>query len=120
MFRRLLRFFSVVGLVVMVVMAVLGQFSCFGLDAQPAFIRVDFGGVLFEYPGSYHWHVFFPFFQPAWTVKDYLFLPGFHFGHDYARVVLPWWLLLSVWGLLTTVIWRLTRLRRIRQGFPIE
>jgi len=126
MVRRLLRILCVVGLAVLVGMALVGQFWHFGMIAGYARIDVNQPGVWLTYREWSEWGVVC---SPGseWFVSNLLRLPNWHeelktlrTTHHYATLGLPWWLLLSTLGLFTALIWRLTRPRKVEQGFPIE
>lgn len=87
-----------VGLVVIVGMAVVGQFWQFDLYLPHGFLIlfVSGGVVILSYFSS-------------------LVFSGYE-----TTAYLPWWLLLTSWCILTAIVWFLTRRRKEPQGFPVE
>jgi len=119
MLRRWLRIFCVVGLVVIVGMAVMTQFWEFVLYTPYGLMAIQNDGTVFT---SYHasrWVTGF-YRLPSFPVHVLYDTPNWHVDSTKASLFLPWWLLLLTWGLLTAVIWRMTRRRKAKQGFPIE
>ena len=113
MFRRLLRIFCVVGLVVIVGMAVLTLFWGFAFWGP-------FGGFLEDQRGVHYfenrceWQLVGGPLR-HWEISDRLGMPSF-----ISFLFLPWWFLILTWSLFTALIWFLTRRRKIGQGFPVE
>lgn len=99
MVRHFLRIFCVVGLIVIIGMAVVGQFRQFDLYWPHGFL------ILFVSGGV--------------VIQSYVFTlvsGGRYWTIDY----FPWWLILISWGLLTALTWFMTRRRKVSQGFPVE
>ena len=135
MFRRFFRIFCVVGLVVIVAMAVVGQFAIFFLRTPSCEIATGPGGVGLIYTRpeppmpafpnvpafgtNSKVHNYGTILLSEWRVRDLFELPTFQGGRN-KLVSLPWWLLLAAWILLTALVWRLTRRCKIGHGFPIE
>jgi hypothetical protein len=130
MFRRLLRFFSVVGLVVIVGLAVVGQFRhVYFTPSLKHSVEVSFSGIDLTVLKKG-----FQFFNPPigfqhidranWTLKNIFRFPNLHFRSAKAAgafyIFLPWWLILLAYGPFAAFVWHLTRRRKIGQGFPIE
>jgi hypothetical protein len=116
MFRRFLRIFCVVGLVLMLGTAVVGQFWAFGSYRPLVHIAVEPAGVTLAYLPPPGYHEYFHRVQ-EWSANELLTTPRIWNG---TGGFLPWWVLLLSWSLLTTLIWRLTRRRKISPAFPIE
>ena len=124
MVRRLLRIFCVVGLVVLLGTAVVGQFWGFVLVIPDIHVSWDSTGLQLGY-GSFNMWMAERFPDGPWSVQDpFSGLPEFSRtharGHTYSGVFLPWWLVLSTWCLLTIIILRMTRRRKVGTAFPIE
>ena len=118
MFRRSLRIFCVVGMVVIVGMAVVAQFGRCWLTMPHVDIAVDAVGIGSS-AGSSWWNIHFD--RPEWSVRNLFYPPRLHLRPGYYEVYLPWWLQLATWGALTVLIFRLTRRRKSpRTAFPIE
>jgi len=121
MLRRSLRIFCVVGLVVIVGMAVVGQFWNFYFYAGHACIGEGPGGVVLAYSTFSEWRAANERERDVdWTPKLLFLLPKWYTNHDMKSLLLPWWLLLSGWGFPTALIWRLTRRRKVGGAFPVE
>ena len=130
MFRRLLRISCVVGLVVIVGMAVVGQFADCTLFAPKGYIEVHAIGVQIAISADsyYFWDGMYRPPENSWSLQANLWWPSSFSEHMMGipkgallRVLnLPWWLLLLTWGVLTALVWRLTHRRKIGQGFPVE
>jgi hypothetical protein len=118
------------GLVVIVAMAVVGQFGDIWLYSPYGYLSMQAPGVVFnDYRSGWHtWHAWHgP--SAGWSLQNLLYLPKIGVvdesmngkgRDDHPYAFLPWWLLLLTWGLLTAFIWRLTRRRQVPHGFPIE
>lgn len=124
MLRRFLRIFCVVGLVVLLRTAVVSQFwmviSYLPKALKPVdLVRVDEAGISVAYWDSSH----VPEIQVPrvrdWHVRNLFHAPRYRNYMDSRDIFLPWWFLLASWGLMTALIWRLTR-SKVSRGFPIE
>ncbi len=119
MVRCGLRIFCMVGLVVLLGLAVVGQFWAFEVDTPKVSLNEYSTGVAINYPGVNGWGAWHRLVTP-WTVSDLLQRPQWITFNGFTQIFIPWWLLLATWGLLTALIWRLTRRRKVGQGFPVE
>ena len=119
MFRRFFRIFCVVGFVVLVGTAVVSQFWAFVLRTPIGSFALGPVGVGFEAGNATQWQALC-YREPTWIMDNLLAPPHFVIPHSFELEILPWWLFLAAWGLLTALIWRLTRRRKVSQGFPIE
>src|ERR1035437_7068135 len=130
MFRRCLRIFCVVGLVLLLGMTLVGQLWQLNLCMRVATIGVNDSGAFGVFEGTlktlntlpplkqYEWHARR---EGAWYVNNLFQPPEWNVIRDRpTSIVLPWWLLLATWGLLTALICFLTRRRKVSHPFPIE
>jgi hypothetical protein len=124
MFRRFLRIICVAGMVVIVGMAVAGQFWWIALYTPNGHVEAYAAGVEFRlnyvYVSSSQWLRVHHERNVPWRASALLTCPHFFGTPDPMWLLLPWWLLLLTGGLLTALIWRLTRRRQVPHGFPIE
>ena len=108
-----------VGLVGLVVAAAVTQHWTLYLYSPKAMIWISLAGVTFDFPTTSAWAAGYVH-PPDWSV-DYLLLPpNLRARGGVMTVLIPWWLPLLTWSLLTAFIWRLTRRRKVPHGFPIE
>jgi len=119
MLRCFVRIFCVVGLVVIVGMAVVGQFWSIDLYISSIVFHMNHGALDVAHWSVNVWAVSFDREQ-TWSLSDILILPKRLISGHVTMIVLPWWLILVSWSLLTALLWRLTRLRKVGHGFPIE
>ena len=128
MFRRFLRIIIAVGLMATIGTYIFSRFRVIGAEISCCAVVVDRPGVSFVY--------FNPEFAPAsyeitqeensWRVRDAvgnspLTLPRVGGGKIDARFLfIPWWFLLLAWVMLAILVWRWTRRRDLRHGFPVE
>jgi hypothetical protein len=122
MFRRLLRIFCVVGLILLCGTAVVGQFWWIGLSSPPGGLSLGSNGLVFRLaPGK--WSADYDRI-PEWSWKNLVEWPG-NVGPTYDEFTViepffPWWLILLTWSLFAALIWRLARPKYNGRGFPIE
>ena len=121
MLRRFARIFCVTVLLLLLATAVAAQFGTIDLDSPFTQIHVTLGGVDCGFDSGCPWVLGYDLL-PTWSVRLFFLRPycGVN-GLSYYEVLLPWWLLLPPWGLLTAAVWRFTRRRDTGRGaFPVE
>ena len=107
------------GLVVIFGMAVVTQFCWLDFHTPNVGIQLTMSGVMYR-PDNFDrlfdgWGISHRYSLDAWNPNRLLFLP--HLG---LNPFFPWWVILPIWCTVLTLIWRLTRRRKVGQGFPIE
>ena len=116
------RIVSVFGLVVLIGTAVVAQFWEFMFRTPNVYFLVGLQGVYFNFPfdsgTASGWHT--KWYHTAWSVNNLLLPPRITHDSMAAVVSVPWWLLLPAWGVLTAVVWRLTRQKQGGGAFPVE
>ena len=120
MIRRFVRIFSVVGLVVVVGMAVLGQFRVVGLTAPKNEIFMVPSGVWIEHNAAMGWDAYHYRGMLEWKLSDLLKAPRYGPVLNGAGIFLPWWLLLAGWALVLLLVWKRTRPDLAKRGFPVQ
>lgn len=109
-----------VGLGMLFMMAIVGQFRALILVIPHASVDIDATGIAFQYGNSTGWRaVYASYFPPEWSAKHLLAMPGLLKRPGGSWLCIPWWLLLTG-TLLTALVWRLTRRRKFGPAFPVE
>ena len=119
MFRRFLRIFCVIGMVVIVGAAIAALFWQILVITPRASFGVGLHGLVITNVSG-QWHAYC-IRESTGSVKELLEWPKWSsMGRVVKAAYVPWWLLLTTWGLLTALIWRLARRRKLAGSFPIE
>jgi len=118
MFRRSLKIFCIVALILLLGTSVIAQFSWFGLEEPHGQIGAFPSGVMFNNLHIGKWDAWYQ--REPFHVLSFLEPPRWYVGGGVYELILPWWLLLATWGLLTALVWRLTRCREVSHAFPVE
>lgn len=119
MVSHLFRIICIVGLVVVLGLAVIGQFWAVGLVAPQNEIFMVSEGVWIEHNAAQGWGTWHHSVM-SWKLSGLLKTPSFSSVLDGTGIFLPWWLIFCGWGLITLLVWRKTRHRNANLGFPIE
>jgi hypothetical protein len=124
MFRRILRFSTLAMLALLVLLAAISQIWEFRYVTRQTivYVRASGMGCLFED---------LPLFRPGLDAKIENLKPMRETLFEKPRwgersspittvFLLPWWLLMCVWGSVTGIAWIFTRTKRLERAFPVE
>ena len=116
--RRAARIVCIVGLVTLIGVAIAAQLWSLHVDTPKGCFSVDPLGILY---------LSYEFSDPAvvtvdrvsrWSPYNLIFAPDWRIGVGVIQT--PWWLLIASWGIVTAIVFRITRLRKVAHSFPVE
>jgi hypothetical protein len=120
MFRRYGGIICILGWIALLGLTITTQYWALQVRTPIGYFYTGPAGPVYWCVNTHTWDAKFIEVPKAWS-RDSLLLPYWSAMHGVPYAVMPWWLLLLGWGLLTVVVRRLLRRRQgLGKAFPVE
>jgi hypothetical protein len=120
MLRRTIAIICILGLIVLIATPVVTQFWALQFRTSIGCLYVGPAGPVYWFSNTNAWNAHFVDMPSPWTMNSLLQPPYWSSMNGIPYVLLPWWLLLLGWGLLTGIVWRMLCRRNLSgRGFPV-